>query len=253
MSLQRALLAFGVTMALFGSAADASAQYYDRQRLERQRIHPSAARSVMQTRPVVPSRPVMPARPAAATTTTVRPAAPNADFPRAAGAAARPAAVAVRPAAVAVRPPVETPAKAAPPPPPPLTEEQLAAKAAVDEILAREPALAAAAKERPDPRLVKAAKARHDAHEQKIAGLKVKEEAEAVRRKDREDKNKTRHEARSNDAGRTDIKNAGQKNTPVPQLKNQAVLPKAAKPEPEASRTAVATMTPRPPLRMPAP
>lgn len=241
MSLQRALLALGATMALFGSAADASAQFYDRQRLERQRIQQSAARTAMPARPVMQARPVVQSRPALAPTTAAQPARPNAVLPK--------------PAAVAVRQPVEALVKAAPPPPPalPLTEEQLAAKAAVDEILAREPALAAA-KERPDPKLSNAAKARHDAHEQKLAALKVKEEAEAARRKHLEDKNKTRNDA----------KNTVQKSGPEPQSKNSAASQKTAKPEREAKRTAVATMTPatapalaaapaQPLLRMPAP
>ncbi len=230
MSLQRALIAFGATMALFGSVADASAQYTDRQRLERQRIHPSAARPVMQARPVVQSRSVVQPRPAAVTTTAIQSIRPN-------------AAVA-RPATVAAKPPAAEAIKAAPPPPPPvpLTEEQLAAKAAVEELLSREPALAAA-KERPDPQLSKVAKARHDAHEQKLSALKVKEVAEAARRKELEDKNKMR-----TDMKRDDIKNASHKSKIGPQPKNAAASPKATKPEPEAKKTTVATMTPAPAL-----
>src|SRR5262249_30406155 len=75
----------------------------------------------------------------------------------------------------------------------PLTEEQIAAKAAVDELLAREPALSAA-KERPDPALARAAAAKHDAEDRKLAALKAKQEAGAVKLRDMEQKNKAREE-----------------------------------------------------------
>ncbi len=63
-----------------------------------------------------------------------------------------------KPVAPANKDPVEQQAK--PAPVAPLTEEQIAAKAAVDELLARDPALIAA-KQIPAPALVRAAAAKH--------------------------------------------------------------------------------------------
>ena len=79
--------------------------------------------------------------------------------------------------------PASTPVehRARPAPAVPLTDEQIAAKAAVEALLAREPALNAA-KDIPDPALARAAAARHDAQEQKMAALKAQQEVEAARR-----------------------------------------------------------------------
>lgn len=84
-----------------------------------------------------------------------------------------------------------------PPSPPalPLTEEQLAAKAVVDEILARQPALAAV-KERPDPMLARAAAAKHDAQEKSQAARKTKEAAAEAKRTETGDKSRTRQPAK---------------------------------------------------------
>ena len=89
--------------------------------------------------------------------------------------------------------PVEHRAK--PAPIVPLTDEQIAAKAAVDALLAREPALNAA-KAIPDPALARAAAARHDAQERKLAALKAQQDAEAARRRELEAKNRAREEAK---------------------------------------------------------
>ena len=94
--------------------------------------------------------------------------------------------------------PASTPVehRARPAPAVPLTDEQIAAKAAVEALLAREPALNAA-KDIPDPALARAAAARHDAQEQKLAALKAQQEAEAARRRELEAKNKAREEAKT--------------------------------------------------------
>jgi hypothetical protein len=64
-----------------------------------------------------------------------------------------------------------------------LTPEQVAAKVAVDEILEREPSLAAA-RQRPDPALVRAAITAHNARDARLAALKAKEETDAIKRKE---------------------------------------------------------------------
>ena len=86
--------------------------------------------------------------------------------------------------------------RAKPAPAVPLTDEQIAAKAAVDALLAREPALNAA-KAIPDPALARAAAARHDAQERKLAALRAQQDAEAARRRELEAKNKAREEAKT--------------------------------------------------------
>ncbi len=98
-----------------------------------------------------------------------------------------------RPAVVA---PPRRPETAKVAPPPPLTEEEIAAKAAVDEILEREPALAAA-RERPDPRLVRAITAKHDEQERRLAARKLKEESEEARRKKAAEKLKARQHGKA--------------------------------------------------------
>ena len=96
-----------------------------------------------------------------------------------------------KPVAPANKRPVEQQAK--PAPVAPLTEEQIAAKAAVDELLARDPALLAA-KQTPDPTLARAAAAKHNAQEAKLAALKAQQEVEAARSKE---KNKAREDAKA--------------------------------------------------------
>lgn len=141
--------------------------------------------------------------------------------------------------------PASTPVehRARPAPAVPLTDEQIAAKAAVEALLAREPALNAA-KDIPDPALARAAAARHDAQEQKMAALKAQQEVEAARRRELEAKNKAREEAK----------------TAAPKAKHDAQA-KNAKPrvEPSKNKPVAATIAaaPRaavqPVLRMPAP
>ena len=160
MSMKRMLLAASAAIALIGPATDASAQNYDRQRFDRQKYDRQA---VALGSPPTPKMHVDSARKAVA-----------------------PAKRPVEPVEEVVKPvPVE-----------PLTEEQIAAKAAVDELLAREPALMAA-KNRPDPALAKAAAARHNAQEQKLAALKAKEDAAAAKRKEIADRIKSQEDARA--------------------------------------------------------
>lgn len=139
--------------------------------------------------------------------------------------------------------------RAKPAPAVPLTDEQIAAKAAVDALLAREPALNAA-KAIPDPALARAAAARHDAQERKLAALRAQQDAEAARRRELEAKNKAREEAK----------------TAAPQAKHDAQarnvkLKVEPRVEPTKSKQVPATVSvphaPRVPvqpvLRMPAP
>jgi competence protein ComEA len=158
MSFARMLLASSAAIALIASAADASAQYqyYGRQQFDRQKYE----------------------RPASTAARSVR--APKA------------AIVASRTPTATVGKPASQPVRTAPPP---LTEEQLAAKAAVEELLGRDPALAAA-KERPDPKLAQAAAARHKAEEQRLAAVRAKEEAAAAKRKGAAGKVKPREDAK---------------------------------------------------------
>lgn len=172
MSLKHALLASGAALALIGSAADASAQYYDRQRFERQRVYQNYGRP------------------------QVRPAAANRSNPSPSSAgSARPVASVGKPTAIAPRGSERESAKPVSAPRP-LTEAELAAKAEVDEILSREPALAAA-KDRPDLRLARAAAARHDAEVQRLAVLKARDEAEAAKRRQAAEKAKVREDAKA--------------------------------------------------------
>ena len=80
-----------------------------------------------------------------------------------------------------------------PAPPPPLTEEQIAAKAAVHELLGREPALWAA-KDRPDPALAKAAAEKHRQQELQTAKLQALQKAAAARQQAIAEKNRAREE-----------------------------------------------------------
>ena len=160
MSMKRMLFATSAVIALIAAATDASAQYryYERQTLDRQRYQ----------------RPI-------ATTKSVR--APKADT------------MAARTAAPAVKKPADQTPKRAPAPAAPLSAEELAAKAAVDELMAREPALAAA-RERPDPKLAREAAARHDAEEKRRAALQARQETAAAKHKAIADKIKTRDNAK---------------------------------------------------------
>lgn len=168
MSMQRALLASVTLIAAIGAASDAAAQAYDRQRLERQRYQTFVMRPVARQHVLISGQP-KPRRPVHPAPVTVRAATP---------------APAQRPAVQSPRSPthVHRPAaRAETTPPVPLTEEQIAAKAAVEQLLSREPALAVAA-ERPDPEIARAAAARHDAEQRRAAAQLAKEEAAAKRR-----------------------------------------------------------------------
>src|SRR5262245_7294295 len=210
MSMKRMLLAAGGVVILLAPATDASAQYhyYDRQRVDRLRYD----RPVAATRSVAkPKTQVMAAR-------TTGPAG------------TKPADQASKPA----------------PAPVPLSPEELAAKAAVDELMAREPALAAA-KALPDPRLAKAAAAKHDAEEKRRAALQAKEPAAIVQRKEIADKLKTREEAKV--AARKTMPLATPSNSKIASVDLRMAAPNSKKPA--ASTPGAAA--PQPALRMPAP
>lgn len=197
-------------IALVAPISEASAQYryYDRPSYERQRQP--------QQRPVQSQRP----KPIAASTAT------------------KP--VATKPVAQGSRSAAH---QAKPVPPPPLTEEQLAAKAAVDELLAREPALSAA-KTIPDPALVRAAAAKHSAEETKLAALKAKQEAEAAKRREAEAKLRAREEAKAA-VLKAKQEAAGKNAKPKVELAKIKAAPLATR---ETSSAPV-----QPALRMPAP
>jgi hypothetical protein len=203
--MKRMLLAAGA-IALIGPATEASAQYRynDRQTLVRQGYN----------RPIVDR--------------TARASIANAIAARTTGEA------------------VKKPAVQAPKPAPaaPLTAEQLAAKAAVDELFAREPALAAA-KERPDPRLAREAAAKHNAQEKTLATLRAKEEAAAAKRRERADKIKARDDAKA--AAITAKQQA--------QSKDKLANADVSRTRPSGHRPAIAVAAgpARPMLRMPTP
>ena len=202
MSLKQVLFASGAAIWLVAPVSEVSAQYRytDRPTQDRQR----------QDRQVQPVR------------------SPKVD----AVAAKKPVPVVSQPSpaakAVEVPKPVEVSRPVEKPAPVPLTDEQLAAKAAVDELLARDPALVAA-KEIPDPALYRAAVAKHNAEEARRAALIARQEAESARRKDLDEKNKVRDEAK------------------VAALKNKPdTAPKNAKPKVDTARARpMATMPPR--------
>ena len=178
MSLKRMLLASSAAIALIAPATDASAQYSDRRHCQ-----PHATGNAHDRRP--PQR-----------------RTPLAALPRQIDPRARtpvPRQRRNRPAGRKRLAPLPSRASRScrgRAPSAPLTEEQLAAKAAVDELLAREPALAAA-KERPDPALARAAAAKHDARRARLAALKAKEEAAAAKRQEIADKTKARDDAKA--------------------------------------------------------
>lgn len=164
MSLKRMLLASIAVIALIAPET-ASAQHYSyhSQRFDRQRY----------------------VRPA--------PVANHARMPRA-GAVNRNAQAARKPPPAATAPPPAAAAKVVPAAS--VSEGQAAAKVAVDELLAREPALSAA-KERPNPALAKAAAAKHKAQERKLAAIRAKDAAAAAKRREIADKNRARVEAKA--------------------------------------------------------
>jgi hypothetical protein len=206
MSFKRLLFVSTAAIALIAPAADASAQYhyFGRQNVDRYQ------------------------RPASAMARAVR--APN------------PAVLAARTPATVVSKPTGKPATTAPPSP--LTEEQLAAKAAVDELISRDPALAAA-REQPDPRLAQAAAARHKAEEQRLAALRAKEDAAASKRKDSNGKIKAREDAKA----------AAIKTRRDAQAKSTASKTPAKKSSPESNKVAAAApiAAAQPLRRMPTP
>jgi hypothetical protein len=206
MSMKRMLLTVGAAIALFAPATDTSAQYrrYDRI-FDRQRY----------------DRPIA--------TSPVR--APRAD------------AIAIRTTAAAVKKPVaQTTHK--PAPAVPLSAEQLAAKAAVDELFAREPALAAA-KEKPDPKLAREAAAKHSAQEKKLAALQAKEAAAAAKRKESAEKIKAREDTKAAPS------KAKQQAPAKGKMTNAAVS--RTKADGTRPASAVAAAPARPVLRMPTP
>ena len=172
MSFKQVLFASGTAISLIVPITDASAQYrnYDRPAADQQR----------QQRPAQAVRPQHAGRPQQI---MQRPQPQRADIRSN-----------TKPVAPANKGPVEQQAK--PAPVAPLTEEQIAAKAAVDELLARDPALIAA-RQTPDPALARAAAARHNAQEAKLAALKAQQEVEVAKRREIEEKNKAREDAKA--------------------------------------------------------
>jgi hypothetical protein len=180
MSLKQVLFASGAAIWLVAPVTEVSAQYrytdrpaVDRQRQDRQVQQRSPSSDSTVRKPVTTWAVQQDAR----SSLTAKPV----EAPR--SVETRPVDT-VRPVEIAK--PVEKPAPSAG-----LTEEQLAAKAAVDELLARDPALVAA-KEIPDPALYRAAVAKHNAEDAR----KARQEADAARRKEMEARNKARDEAK---------------------------------------------------------
>lgn len=232
MSLQRLLLASGAALALIAPDTVAAQQFgYFDQRNDRQRYDRRVSQQNL-TRPASnASTQAQPSRkPAVAAATPTRPAlkaAPTQDNttkPEVAAAPARPV----------------TPA--------PLTEEQIAAKAAVDELLSREPTLWAA-KERPDPALARAAAEKHRQRDLQLAALKVREEAEEARRREQAEKTRARDEK----TAATKTKQNPQANKQQPQAKPTKERTDAVKSNPPPRTVAAAAVAPEPARRMPIP
>jgi hypothetical protein len=226
MQLKSAILALAALALTVAATADAFAQQYrnDRSAYDRQR----------QVRHVQPlPRAAAPYAQAARAMPNVRQVKPA---PRV--QAVKPAPV-VQPesAPVVVAPkPVAKPA-----PLPALTEEQIAAKSAVDELLSRDPVLLAA-RDLPDPRLTRAAAAKHDAEERKNALLRAKREADEARRRELTER-KAQEDARL----------AALKAKPNPAKPAKA---KNDAPKPDVNRASAGAVQPvpvRPAIRMPAP
>lgn len=200
------------------AAADASAQYrndrsvFDRQRQVREVQQParSAAPYAQAIRPAPHARPARPA--------------PGVQQPRPV-----PRAQAAKPAPIAQpeSPPVVAAPKPVAKPAPPLTEEQIAAKTAVDDLLSRDPVLLAA-RELPDPRLTRAAAAKHDAEERRNALLRSKREADEARRRELTER-KAREDARL----------AALKAKPESQAKPAKAKNDTPPPRPETNRASV--------------
>lgn len=219
MSFRQVLFASSAAISLIAPITDASAQYryYDRPALDQHR----------QQRPAQAVRPQQ-----VDTRSATKPVAPA---KKSVEQAAKPA-----PITSAVKP-VEQVAK--PAPVAPLTEEQAAAKAAVDELLAREPALIAA-KAIPDPALARAAAAKHNAEEARLAALKAKQEADATKLRELQENNKAREEAKA----------AALKAKQDAQAKNAKVKVEPTKNKPVPATIAASTRVPvQPVLRMPEP
>jgi hypothetical protein len=226
MSLKYVIAASVALVLTVAAAADASAQYRnDRSVTDRQRQVRPAQQPARATSPYAQAIRTAPAA------QQVRP------LPRA--QAAKPAVNAQPDSA-----PVVVAPKPVAKPTPPLTEEQIAAKAAVDELLSRDPVLLAA-RELPDPRLTRAAAARHDAEERKSALLRAKREADEAKRRELTER-KAREDARL----------AALKSKPESQAKPAKANSGAPPARPDANRAAapaVPAAAVQPPIRMPAP
>jgi hypothetical protein len=236
MSLKHAISALAVLALTVAAAADASAQYRnDRSILDRQRQVHQVQQPARHVGPYAQAIRTVPRAQATRTAPGVQQARPTP--PRV--QAAKPAPV-VQPES----PPVVVAPKPVAKPTPPLTEEQIAAKAAVDDLLSRDPALLAA-RELPDPRLIRAAAAKHDADERKAALLKAKREADEAKRRELTER-KAREDARL----------AALKARPEAQAKPAKAKIDTPPPRPDANRASVSPMHPvavRPVVRMPAP
>ncbi len=240
MSLKHALLVPGAALIWMAAAADSSAQSYDRQRLERQRLQQSYGRPAPQARPVPQARLL----PQARSVPQSRPSAVTVVAPP-----SRLNATGARPIPVT---PTRLPEPAKASPPPPLTEAELAAKAEIDELLSREPALAAA-KERPDPRVARAAAAKHDAELQRLAALKTRDEADAAKRRDIAEKAKGRDAAKAA-AQKSKPDTSGKSVNVRTAAKAETAKPAAAVASPSApAPAALPAAAPQPVLRMPTP
>jgi hypothetical protein len=178
MSWKRLLLASSAVIALVSPSTDVSAQYYyysldqqGRPKYDRQ------------------AKPARLARPQHPNTASAKKTIPASKRPADVSARQTPASEPAPPQTVERI--VVQPARAAP-----VSEEEAAAKAAIDELIARDPALAAV-REKPDPALAKAAAAKHRDQELKLVALKTKKEAAAAKHKEIADKTKAREDAKA--------------------------------------------------------
>jgi len=226
MHLKFAIVAVAVLGLTVPAVSDAAAQYRnDRSGNDRHRSRVQPPRAAAPSAQAVRTAPALQqARP--------QPRTQPASMPAGAPAVAAPPAVA---AAKPVAKPVPTP---------PLTEEQVAAKSAVDELLSRDPVLLAA-RELPDPRLSRAAAAKHDAEERKAALLRAKRNADDAKRRDLTER-KAREDARL----------AALKARPDAQAKPAKAKNDTIAPRPDANRASVTPVPPvpvGPAMRMPMP
>lgn len=230
MSLKHAISASAAFVLTVAAATDAFAQYRN-------------DRSVFdhRQRQVRPSQHVRPAAPSAQATRTAPGAQQGKPAPRAQAVKPAPSVQPEQAPAVAAAP---KPVQPKPAPMPPLTDEQMAAKSAVDELLAREPALLAA-RELPDPRLTRAAAAKHDIEERKAALLRARHEVDEAKRRELTER-KAREDARV----------AALKAKPESQAKPTKSKSEPVSPKPEVNRASsgAANVAPvRQVVRMPAP